>query len=289
MGNNGSSNRFGTLIAETANGGDGNDHLFGDSGVDILNGENGSDELVGGTGNDFLNGGADDDTVSWSVNDGSDIVDGGSNGTTGDTFIINGNTGTAETWKVFVKAAGSTSITGINSGLNRDSRIIITRQTGNNAANANPGLNDVVAQLINIEELIFNTSLITTGGNTPTSGAGPINVNGDRVILYGNFTGLLNYNTIRVNGGEDGAIVDISQLESDHRIILTGPSAYNSILGPTRPQDIISNESSYDTIIAPNQSENPAKVKLDVTRAAIPAVAHALIIAKVLAAPEPTA
>ena len=254
MGNNGSATILGTLLAETANGGDGDDRLFGDAGVDILNGDNGNDYLEGGTANDFINGAAGDDTIAWNVGDGRDIIDGGTNGASGDTLVINGATA-AETWKVYAKAAGTTTIAGIT-GLNAASRIIITQQTGANNTTP-PALANVISQAVNIEELIFNTSLITTGSTTPTNGVTYPNIGGDTVQLIGNFNGLLNYNTIRVNGGNDGAVVDITQLGSDHRVVLTGPSQGNQILGPTRPQDVIAPDLAADQQAPSTQSENP--------------------------------
>ena len=48
------------------------------------------------TGVDTLNGDAGDDTIIWNANstaptDGRDLVNGGTEGTAGDTFVINGN------------------------------------------------------------------------------------------------------------------------------------------------------------------------------------------------------
>src|SRR5438477_4112120 len=55
-------------------GGDGNDTLIGGSGNDYLFGEGGDDSLVGGAGDDNLDGGDGND---YSLNDGSDTLDGG--------------------------------------------------------------------------------------------------------------------------------------------------------------------------------------------------------------------
>ena len=52
-------------LANTLNGGDGQDVLFGAGGFDTLNGDGGNDILVGGLGNDTLTGGAGVDTYRF--------------------------------------------------------------------------------------------------------------------------------------------------------------------------------------------------------------------------------
>ena len=60
-------------------------------------------------GADTVNGGAGDDTIVWNANaaaptDGRDIVNGGTEGAAGDTFVINGNT-SSETYNIYTLAA----------------------------------------------------------------------------------------------------------------------------------------------------------------------------------------
>ncbi|HEX4369448.1 MAG TPA: hypothetical protein VH023_21605 [Rhodopila sp.] len=91
-------------IAATLNGGDGNDTLIGGAGNDTINGDAGNDYIDGGAGNDILSGGDDDDHIiggkgndtlhgdagndNLNANDhtGTDIVDGGTNDTSGANF-----------------------------------------------------------------------------------------------------------------------------------------------------------------------------------------------------------
>ena len=52
--------------------------------------------ITGGLDIDTINGGAGDDTIIWNANatgptDGRDMVNGGTEGGLGDTFVINGN------------------------------------------------------------------------------------------------------------------------------------------------------------------------------------------------------
>jgi hypothetical protein len=71
------------------------------------------------SGVDTLNGEAGDDTIIWSANaavptDGKDMVNGGTEGAAGDTFVINGNA-SAETYRIYTRAAAAAvGITGLN-------------------------------------------------------------------------------------------------------------------------------------------------------------------------------
>lgn len=94
---------------DTILGGTGNDSLVGNGGLDVLQGEAGNDTLVGGASNDSLNGGAgsdaitanagndtidggdSDDTITMGANfTFDDRIDGGAQGTGGDTLSVNG-------------------------------------------------------------------------------------------------------------------------------------------------------------------------------------------------------
>ena len=80
----------------TLNGTAGNDTINALAGNDTVNGGAGNDAITGGPGNDTLNGDAGDDTFFWNANaaaptDGRDVVNGGTEGGLGDTFVITGN------------------------------------------------------------------------------------------------------------------------------------------------------------------------------------------------------
>lgn len=66
---------YGTVGADTLDGGGGHDRLYGDAGDDHLIGGSGSDQLDGGTGNDTLDGGEDGDTLYGQQ--GADMLVGG--------------------------------------------------------------------------------------------------------------------------------------------------------------------------------------------------------------------
>lgn len=204
----------GGLLANTLNGQASDDTLFGGAGNDTLNGQDGVDVLEGGLGNDQVFGGAGDDTIVWSagiLGDGRDRIDGGANDGEGDTFIVNGNA-TAEVFRVYSAAAAAAA--GIT-GLNANTEIVITRNGTNTAS--------VIAELDNIEEIIINT--------------GP---GADTVIPIGNFNPTsLNFNTIKVNGSEGDDTVDITTLDSAHRILFRTNGGNDTIVGTLRPQDVI--------------------------------------------------
>ena len=186
--------------------------LNGTNGADILAGGAGADTIVGARGNDVILAGAGDDTIRWSASlfttDGRDIVDGGTEGTLGDTFVVNG-TDLAETFDIYTAAAyGGTIQPG--------TEIVITRN------------GTVIAELREIEEIVINTNL------------GGFGRDNDRVNLRGDFTGTnLRLNTITVNGGAGDDTVDISELASGHRIVFRGAGGNDHVIGTLRPQDVI--------------------------------------------------
>jgi hypothetical protein len=209
--------------------------LFGRAGNDTLNGGGGSDILVGGAGNDTVNGdGGDDFIYMTGALDARDVVNGG----TGiDTFVLQGVPG-AETFTIYARAAAETA--GFGAGLNLNTEIVITRTVG-----AGPAT--VIAELDNIEEIKVN-SLLTTQQNGNGTVDGGTTSDGDTVNVVGNFGDGLNgpssltsllFNTIRVNGTNANDTVNISGLQSDHRIVFTTNGGADTILGTVRTQDIV--------------------------------------------------
>jgi len=66
---------FGTEMADTLRGGDGDDTIHGEEGNDLLEGGSGDDRLFGNDGDDTLDGGADDDWLYGGP--GADVLNGG--------------------------------------------------------------------------------------------------------------------------------------------------------------------------------------------------------------------
>ncbi|HEV7328276.1 MAG TPA: peroxidase family protein, partial [Bosea sp. (in: a-proteobacteria)] len=192
----------------TQTGGTGADLILGHGGTDTLNGVNGNDVLAGGAGNDTVNGGAGNDLALWRVGDGRDFIDGGANT---DTVHIAGDA-TAETYRIYSRAAATAA--GLT-GLNANTEIVITRNGTTNAS--------IVAELDNVEEIAI-------------SGFG----GGDTFIPIGDFTPTsLATSTITLDGTEGDDIVDISALQSGHRVVFRSNGGNDIILGALRQQDVI--------------------------------------------------
>lgn len=202
---------------DTLNGGNGADILNGEAGTDTLNGDAGDDTLSGGTGNDTLNGGAGDDTIIWNVGDGRDTINGGLEGPGGDTVVINGDA-SAETYHVWTRAAwASFSLAnGLASlGLAPGVEIIVTRNGTNFAS--------IITQMSEIEEIV-----IAGGGG------------GDTFVTHGDFAPTsLSTSTITLNGSAGNDVVDISGLQSSHRIVFRSLGGDDTIIGTLRSQDVL--------------------------------------------------
>jgi Ca2+-binding RTX toxin-like protein len=211
-GTNGNNNLNGTAAANIINGLGGND---------TVNGLDGADTITGGVGNDVLNGDAGDDTFIWNASgpDGRDVVNGGVEGTAGDTFVINGVAG-AETYRIYTRAAWDVDHS--LAGLNANTEIIVTR---NGTADA-----QVIAELREIEEIRIN-------GADP-AGAGTIG--GDNFQLIGDFSGTsLRPNTFTLEGTSGDDRVDISGLTSNHRVVFTSNGGADTVVGAVRTQDAV--------------------------------------------------
>lgn len=222
---------------DTLNGGAGNDFLNGLGGNDTLNGGAGDDILNGGDGNDTLNGGAGNDmiiagngndTINQTSTDGRDFIDGGAGA---DTYRLTGIAGVAELFRIYAVTNGQNAnlATSLGTAFSVTTEIVITRTVG--------GVESVIAELDNIEEIVVNTLNVTAndGGGLNTG----VN-NGDTVQVIGNFTTTsLNYSTITIDGSTGDDTVDISALTSAHRVVFRSNGGNDTIVGALRPQDVI--------------------------------------------------
>ncbi len=218
-----------------------NGNITGSNNSDIIIGDARNSTITGAQGNDIVLAGAGDDTIVWNANsngntDGRDFIDGGTNGLTGDTFVLNGRANTAERFDIYTRAeflalANAASLLG-SLGLNVDTEIVITRSTsGQN------GSVTIVAELDNIEEIRINTLDVTANNG---GGLDQGNVAGDAVAVHGDFTTTsLKYSTITIEGSNGNDTVDISDLRSAHRIVFRSNGGNDTIVGPLRAQDVI--------------------------------------------------
>jgi Ca2+-binding RTX toxin-like protein len=198
----------GTTAANVINGAAGSQALFGLGGNDTINGGAGNDIVIGGLGNDNISMASD--------TGGRDFIDGGAGE---DTFTLLTATG-AENFVIYTRAAAQQAIAGLV--INPNSEIVITR----NGA--------VMAELDNVEEIVVSSLRVTS-----PAGANGGTVAGDTVQVVGDFNQTsLNFNTITVNGTTASDTVDITGLQSEHRIVFTGNGGTDNVVGSLRPQDI---------------------------------------------------
>jgi Ca2+-binding RTX toxin-like protein len=216
----------------TSNGGTGADLILGHDGADTLNGNAGADILVGGDGNDILNGGAGNDLFIWDGANGNsgDDLDSVSGGADTDTFHINGSNA-GETFRIYTALEYAEALdVAAPAGFD----IFITRVVGN-------GDETLIAQLTGIEEISINAR----GGT-------------DTFEVFGDFTGTsLSMSTITIEGSSDDDIVDISALQSAHRIVFKSRGGDDVIIGTVRPQDVIElavgkTIADYETVANPD-------------------------------------
>ncbi|WP_426216137.1 peroxidase family protein [Methylobacterium sp. NFXW15] len=222
---------------DIVNAGAGDDVVDGGAGNDTINGAAGNDTLQGGTGNDIIDAGSGDDTITWNggavlgpitlvANDGRDVVRGGTEGAVGDTMVVNGTLGQAETFRIYTTAAWG-AVPGNNvATLSPGTEIVVTRTVG--------AATTVIAELQEIEEIRVGTATVSVPNPPTNAGAG------DSVFLIGDFTATsLNLNTVTIEGTEGDDTVDISGLTSAHRIVVRSSGGADTIVGTLRPQDVI--------------------------------------------------
>lgn len=198
--------------------------VFGFAGNDRINGGEGSDIIVAGEGDDFI--------TQSAVAEGRDIVVGGA-GT--DTFTLNGD-GSAEAFVIYARAAAV--VAGLGADLAAGTEIVVTRN------------GTIISELDDVEEIQINTLLVTanTGAGAPVGGVSA----GDSITVVGDFSApftSLNYNTITVVGSQANDTVNITGLASSHRIVFDTNGGADHLIGPVRPQDIISSAHALDRII----------------------------------------
>jgi Ca2+-binding RTX toxin-like protein len=208
----------GTTLANTINGAGGSEAIFALAGNDTINAGGGNDLI-------FASGGTDSITQA-SATGGRDFVDGGADE---DTFTITTDTTTAETFVIYTRAAAIEAIPGLT--LNANTEIVITRN------------GTVMSELDNIEEIVVSTLRVTSPG-----GANGGTVSGDSISVVGDFNQTsLNFNTITIDGNTGNDTVDISALESAHRIVFTSNGGQDTIVGNLRPQDIVNMDPNAET------------------------------------------
>ncbi|MCB1490547.1 MAG: tandem-95 repeat protein, partial [Rhodobiaceae bacterium] len=190
---------------------DGTVNWNGGASVNLIGGADLADTLQGGGGDDIITARGGNDTITWNVGGGRDIVDGGTEGPLvgdADTMVINGDS-TAEVFDIY-----SNDFLNLNPGVAAtlgytvgDAEIVLVRN----------GV--VIAELSEIEEIVIN------GNGAPAGFA-------DSFVTHGTFgsTNLLT-STITIVGDAGNDIVDLSNQTSDHRIIFQTNGGDDELIG----------------------------------------------------------
>ena len=211
--------------------------VAGDDWISIENirGSNFDDMLTGNSSNNRLDGGGGDDMiVQFGASGGRDIIDGQA-GT--DTYKLLGSA-EAEDFTIYTRDAWLGIAGNLAGNLSAATEIVVTLNGSDNA--------HVISELNDIEEIIVDTLNVTPAG--PGAPVGGSTGGGDTVTVVGDFTTTsLNYNTITVNSGISADIVDISGLQSDHRLVFNGGGGADTVVGALRPQDVVDFSGSGQT------------------------------------------
>ena len=234
----------------TLNGTIGNDEINALAGNDTVNAGAGNDTIIGGLGNDTLNGDAGDDVFLWNANaataasntgtDFRDIVNGGTEGAVGDTFVINGNIN-GETYGIYTRAAWDAIPGNINATLNADTEIVITRGAGTSIGTF------VIAELREIEEIRIN-------GVDPTGPGGV--AGGDTFGIFGDFSGTsLRPNTITINGHSGNDTLDVSGMISTHHVVFNPSGGNDTVVSKAVSATVAENSSKAMTVFSPVVSD----------------------------------
>ena len=236
----------GGATANVINGGAGSQAFFGLAGDDTINGGAGNDIVIGGFGNDNVSLASD--------TGGRDFIDGGAGE---DTFTLLTAAG-AENFVIYTRAAAQQAIAGLI--INPNSEIVVTR----NGA--------VIAELDNVEEIVVSSLRVTSPAGA-TGGA----VAGDTVQVVGDFNQTsLNFNTIRVNGTNASDTVDITGLQSEHRVVFTGNGGADNVVGSLRPQDVFVANATASAAPSHQPLKPAAAVAAEPARAEASAQTHRL-------------
>ncbi|EKF60343.1 heme peroxidase, partial [Agrobacterium albertimagni AOL15] len=206
-----------------------NQGTTGGNGNQILAGNNNASTFDGGAGNDVILAGGGDDTINQTSDQGRDIVDGG---TGNDTYRLIGVQG-AERFRIYAVTNNQNASLAamLGTAFLPTTEIVITRALAN-------GVETVVAELDNIEEISVNTLNVSQNNNNGGPDGGTSG--GDIIEVIGNFDSTsLNYSTITIDGSAGDDVVDISALTSAHRIVFRSNGGNDTIVGALRPQDVV--------------------------------------------------
>ena len=228
------------LIALTVNGGFGNDRISGGNGNDTLNGGAGDDEVDGNQGDDSASLGDGSDTFVWDAGDGSDKVEGGTNGAFNgavDRLVFNG---ADDPESIHLSANGS------RARLVRDVGHVTMDLNGIEQVDANPlgGADTVTVDDLSGTD-VTEVGLSLAGSLNPKAGDGA----DDHVI---------------VNGTEDADTVKLTGTQPDG-VTVEGLQALVRVFGPDGTSDTLTFHAlgGNDTVDATGLAAGVVSLTLD--------------------------
>jgi T1SS-143 domain-containing protein len=207
---------------DTLYGNDGTDQIWGGAGNDVIDGGAGNDTIYGNAGDDTIVGGAGNDLIRYTVGDGADIVDGGTEtGTTYpeyDELVINGDA-TARTFTLGLASGGPE----IGNAASKD--ILVSYAGGSVRADE-------------IERVTFN-----------------LGSSGDTVVLNPVTDSAILPTTIVVNGGTGNDTIDLSNFVGSTVQIVDAGGTDTLKLTSVRWQDVtVTQENGQFILNLPNRT-----------------------------------
>ncbi|VUD46876.1 Bifunctional hemolysin/adenylate cyclase [Thalassocella blandensis] len=186
-------------------GGLGNDTLYGGGDGDTISGGAGDDLIDGQAGDDIIHGDAGADTFVYTIGEGFDVIDGG---TETDTLQI-------ESSGFQIILVETAFVYNLRTGETIDSDHFIV------SVNGVPKVDGV-----NIENIEIHT--------------GP----DDHIVLVGDFTTTTLTSDIQIIGNSSDITVDASQLISDHQLVVTGDTGSENVTGSANNDIIVTGDGS---------------------------------------------
>ena len=190
--------------------------LNGSASGDTITGTTQNDIIAGGLGNDAIDGSTGDDTINYTINEGSDTVDGGTNTGVGDTLAISG---TANSDMLAVTLTGSTILSVAGGSISNIEHVTLNMLGGTSDTLDYTGSTAVVVNLTGVQSATGFDSVAGVENVTGGSGADQLTGDANANTLNGGtnddtLTGLAGVDTLIGGAGNDTFIVNAGDAAS---------------------------------------------------------------------------
>ena len=281
------------LSGDTLAGGTGNDSLVGNGGLDVLQGDAGNDTIIGGASNDLINGGAGSDAIT--ANAGNDTIDGGDSD---DTITMGANFTFDDQIDGGAQGSGGDTLS-VNGGVT-DVNFLNTSNIENlTLATAGDNRLGFRAEAAGVTTVTSIDTQDTVGASTYTTGLAVIMSNGSDSIATGSGNDTLTFDstdemdqldTINFGSGSDTltntavaatantATLDLDNVSGLESLVLAGTTGddvttvqFDAVTGAvtsTLTVDASSHITANDQLIMANNS-NLATVNFNVTGSSV--------------------